>query len=75
MSKHDLVQREWVGNSRIASVGYQLNIVPISSKKLYGPDPFILHSLVSGGVEALKEFKKYTYDRTEMCSVFLAIRL
>ena len=54
---------------------YQYKIVPISSKKLYVPDPFILHSLVSGRVEALKYFNKYIYNRTERCSVLLAIIL
>ena len=38
---------------------YQYTIVPISSEKAYGPDPFILHSLVSGSEEKLKEFNKY----------------
>ena len=33
---------------------YHLNIVPISFGKSYGLDPLILHSLVSGCVEALK---------------------
>ena len=36
---------------------YQYKIISMSSEKLYGPDPFILHSLVSGREEALKEFK------------------
>ena len=62
-------------SSTIKCISYQSNIIPISFEKSYGPDPFILHSLVSGRVEALKEFNKYTYDRTERCSVLLAIRL
>ena len=33
---------------------YVYRIDLISSEKSYGPDPFILHSLVSGRVEALK---------------------
>ena len=59
--------------SNVLHLTYQLNIVPISSEKSYDSDPFILHSLVSGCVEALK--KKYTYERTEIFSVLLAIRL
>ena len=59
----------------IVSIVYQFKIVPISSEKSYGPNPFILHSSVSGRVEALKQFNKYLCDHTERCAVLLAIRL
>ena len=48
---------------------------PSSGNSRNNTDPFILHSLASGRVGALKEFNKCTYDRTEGCSVLLAIRM